>query len=237
MVCEAFAEGCAGDLLFDARALRGGVAVFYGIGPGMEHLWRQCLAEGRPYIYIDNGYFGRGEFFSATVNALRHDGTGRPDFDRLAARRVSIWPWRKSGRHIVVCPQSDWFHRLHTRRGRDTWVERTVATLRAVTTRDICVRLKDDATPLARDLDGAHALVTFTSNAAVEAVCAGVPVITTGACAARTMGSASLFEIESPAFPGGRTRWAACLAANQWTLQEMREGRCWSVLRERTRTA
>jgi hypothetical protein len=72
--------------------------------------------------------------------------------------------------------------------------------------------------------------VCWTSNAAVDAVLAGVPVFCTSPCAAYRMGHADLSKIETPHFPPDREQWAWSLAANQWTLREMASGQCWREL-------
>src|SRR3546814_146351 len=113
------------------------------------------------------------------------------------------------------------------------WLKRVVGELRLHTDRPIVVRTKPRRaahTPLSADLRDCWALVTFMSNSAVEAVLAGVPVFCTGTCAASRMGLSDLARIESPAYPGGRAQWAWNLAANQWTLDEMRAGEAWKVL-------
>jgi hypothetical protein len=51
----------------------------------------------------------------------------------------------------------------------------------------------------------------------------------TGASPARAMWNTSLRDIERPIF-GERHAWLAVLAANQWTLDEMRAGTAWRAL-------
>jgi hypothetical protein len=84
-------------------------------------------------------------------------------------------------------------------------------------------------------LEGAWACVTFSSNAAVEAALAGVPVF---ACDEGSMAlpiaNRDLSEIERPALPD-REQWAFDLAYAQWTLQEFANGSCWQHLCRGTR--
>ena len=114
----------------------------------------------------------------------------------------------------------------------EAWLADCQARLRAATDRPIRVRRKDDRRPLAADLDDCWALVTHASNAAVEAVLAGVPVFVTGPSAAAAMGSLDLDAIEQPVMPEGRRAWAERLAAAQWSLAEIRNGTAWSALRD-----
>jgi hypothetical protein len=233
-VMRAFAQGCGGQLSLERR-LRPGPAAFYGITEHLKPLIDAAEAGGRDWYYVDNGYFGRGKSCRVTRKALQHGGVGPPDFRRLERLGVPIAPWRKGGHHVLVCPPGEAFMRLVGLEARK-WLDDTLQTLRRHTDREIRVRRKPpararDLRPLLADLEGCHALVTHMSNAAVEALVAGVPVFVTGPCAAAPMGLADLGRIESPAYPQGRRHWAAVLAANQWTRDEMRAGVCWRELR------
>jgi hypothetical protein len=75
----------------------------------------------------------------------------------------------------------------------------------------------------------AHALITWSSAAAVMAVLAGVPVVTMGPCAAAPM-AGDIADVENLPQPE-RESWAGVLADNQWTLDEMRAGKAWEALR------
>ena len=44
------------------------------------------------------------------------------------------------------------------------------------------------------------------------------------------MASGELRDIENPPMPDGRADWAARLAANQWTAEEIRAGVAWWAL-------
>lgn len=81
---------------------------------------------------------------------------------------------------------------------------------------------------LADDLALASVVVTYNSNSGVDAVLAGVPTIACdqGSMAWPVAGN-SLAEI--PPTPD-RTAWAHELAWRQWTLDEMRRGRCWEAI-------
>jgi hypothetical protein len=236
-VMRAFAQGCAGPVSLEPR-LRPGPAAFYGITAHLKLLIDAAAAGGRDWYYVDNGYFRRGTFWRVTRQALQHGGVGTPDFQRLARLGVRIAPWRRGGRHLLVCPPGEAFCRLsgfdHRR-----WLAEVLDRLARHTDREIRIRVKPTARtpalqPLAADLADCHALVTHMSNAAVEALVAGVPVFATGPCAAAAMGLADLARIERPIHPEDRRQWAAVLAANQWTLQEMRDGTCWRAVSEQS---
>ena len=226
--CRAFARGCGGRVVADWRPRPGPAALY-----GKAELWpllARLRAEDCDWWYGDNGYFGRGHY-RVTRGALQHSGIGAGDPTRLRRLGVEIRPWRRGGRHVLVCPPGAVFARLNGF-SATAWLEETKATLARHSDRPVVVRVKAsrDRRPLEADLEGAHALVAHSSNAAVLALCAGVPVFVTAPCAASAMASGPVHWIETPAYPEGREDWAACLAANQWTLEELTDGTCWRAI-------
>lgn len=229
-VCEAFARGCGGVVVPEVPSrLHEGAAVFYGVRPKWLHLWRQARAEGRDYYYIDNSYLdaGRERYFRVAKNALQHDGSGTSDGARLKHLGIQVGPWRRDGRHLLVCLQSDEF--MFTVAGQPTWAADIVQKLHLMTGRPMVIRRKGDVTPLQEAMQNCWAVVTWSSAAAVEAVIAGVAVHCAPECAAAPF-STPLEEIETPRRPDGREAWASVLADQQWTLEEMRDGLCWRAL-------
>lgn len=226
--CYAFAEGCRGINVIDTALHPGPVALF-----GSPRLWTEVLgqakAEGRDWYYGDHAYFGRQKYYRITKNKFQHSGRGKPDYERLQAMGITIRPWRSGGQHIVICPPDKIFSALM---GFDSasWLRNICYELRRHTERTFVIRQRKDvgrSRSLREDLVDAWALVTYTSNAATEAILEGVPVFCTGDCAAQAMGSKDLSRIEKPNYPDWREKWAATLAANQWTLEEMAAGDCW----------
>lgn len=223
-VCRAFAAGCGGRVVEQTpAALLPGTAAFYGVRPQWAHLWTQAKAEGRDWFYIDNGFIGTGLYRIArnTVQAAQC----RPSMARLSELGVSISPWRKTGSHVLVCLQSDEF--MATVAGFTSDIAAAVCNQ---TNRPVRVRRKGTPRPLATDLAGCWCVVTWASNAAVEAILAGIPAIVLGESAALPMAGDGLDQIDAPPTPGGREEWAAGLAASQWTLDEIANGKAWADL-------
>jgi hypothetical protein len=81
---------------------------------------------------------------------------------------------------------------------------------------------------LADDLSGARCVVTWNSNAGVDAVLAGIPAIAMdqGSMAWDVTGH----ELNMPPMPD-RTAWAHALAWKQWTKDEIASGACWENVR------
>jgi hypothetical protein len=190
----------------------------------------EALKEDRPFWYIDNGYWNsakggehgnyRFTYRSMTPIMLR-------DSDPVRARPVMnrLRPWRKDGKHIVLAMPGMSFGKAM---GLDmiAWSQTIEARLKAVTDRPIVVRNKaSTARALWKDLENAWALVTHSSNVAVDAVISGTPVFVEPTSAAAPVGQVELGLIEQPVMPD-RVPWLNSLACQQFTINEMRSGIC-----------
>lgn len=235
LLLEAFAQG-AGGIVAD-QPPPGVEVAFWGV-KGVEPIFYSRLAHGG-WIYGDNSYFDvtRGTHFRFARERLQATGAEQPDWKRFSELRLGIQPWRTSGRHVLVVVQSDYFMRYVARwpGGAAGWQEHVLRTLKAHTDRPIVVRhwvadKKERARTLKQDMKGAWVVVGHSTAAANEALIAGIPVIVTGDCAARVMGSDDLSTVESPETPLDRYDWAAALAGQQWTIEELRDGTAWRAL-------
>lgn len=232
-ILRRFAKGFGGAVDFDAPAkLQDGGAAFFGV-VGIEHLLNEARTSARDWYYLDNSFFDvtRKTMIRIGHNRLQHDGIGKPDWQRFKALGIEVKPWKKDGRHIVVCPQSDHFMRevCGIKGGANSWLAETLVTIRANSDRPIIVRewSRDKTTikqTLQADLQDAWALVTHMSAAANEALLEGVPTFVTTFEGAAFYKSSALGDINSPLYPDGREEWAATLAGQQWTLEEIENG-------------
>lgn len=232
-VAYAFAKGCHGTITDEIEIFPGPVALF-----GTPSRWpvlRQAQAEGRDWYYIDHAYFHRGKYYRVTKNAYQHDGRGTSTGTRfLTAQRRRVQPWRTSGSHILICPNSAVHFGLHGQ-DVDQWLADVTTTLRRHTDREIRIRWKVQRAdrPIAEDLVDAWACVVFSSASAVDALIAGVPVFTLAPFASTVrMGLSDLTQIEQPCYPDDRESFVSVLADHQWTLQELLLGDAWRALQD-----
>ena len=185
---------------------------------GSPALWprlAEAKATGRTFYYGDHGYFGRktpGEsrnaYYRITRNALQlHDWRGRPNNPQRSSG-LKMRDWRPVGKqrdqHVLVCPQSATFFRLHGV-DKDAWLSETITTIRTHTNRSVRVREKADRRPITQDLATAWAVVVWSSACAIDALLAGVPVFVLNPdCASYSMGCPNLSAIETPYYPADR---------------------------------
>ncbi len=217
-----------------------------------------CRRLGVHFIYYDKGYFGR-----AWNTTDRPDATVRfcvngfhpheylqeikRPADRWNALEIELKP-RHHGDAVVFagCSQgfADWYHfNIHD------YAVKTAAEIRRFSDRPIVYRPKKSFVvpqpitgttfshmkyKIEEELQNAHALVTFASNASVDAILHGVPAFVLGPAAALPVSNTYLSQLESPYFPtdAERYQWACNLAYCQWQYSEMSNGLAWQNLKE-----
>lgn len=222
VVCSAFAEGCGGKLVPATSRLKPGPAAMWGILRGAGDRIKECELYGHPYFYIDHGYFRRGHYdgYYRVVFCDRHlQGPPQPsDGKRWEALGLEIAPMRRWERRDGVAAYLPISRYVASYLGINAgeFDERSVSALRG---RDLAVRICSKEEP--GHWEGADLVVGFQSNALIEASLAGYRVQELGASPAGYI----LDQKRKLAFS-----W---LADNQWTLEEMRSGKCWADLTAR----
>lgn len=233
---RAFAQGIGCELRYaeDETGPRPGVHVVWGVLRGSDRVVAYAKQSGRYFFYVDHAYFSRGHGVSyrVTRNGYEAGPVRACPPDRIQAHDVVLKSWQRGGKNILVCPPTDYFVAAH---GCADWLEKTLEALQRHTDRPIVVRRKprpgEAQEPLAEALSKAHALVTHSSNVAIEAVVAGVPVFVSPSSAAAPMGLTDVSSIETPVYPD-RDEWLAHLAYCQFSFEEMRSGAAWRMLLE-----
>lgn len=227
------------------------LAITIGWTPVAASIHKDQLSKGKPTLSISDGFIrkgtGPGAYYAITRNGFGAygDKVNGCKQDRWDALGIELAEWRKPSKdgHILIAHQHT---KTHQGGDRQDWFTRVVAFLRKTTERKIIVRghprdpkftlpvgcEASTNNAIEDDLKNAHALITYDSNAVVEALVAGVPCFTFG----RTMGDPlclhDLNQLEEPplATQDERQQWANNLAYSQWTVEEMREGLPWLFL-------
>lgn len=201
-----------------------------------ESLIKGAIPRQRRFWQIDNGFF---EPARGTVNGYYRFMYSRPHpvflrdeaIRRSRKIKVPMKPWRKTGTHILLAVPGPDFGRAFNI-DCASWHLDAYKWLLAHTDRPVKVRARTASHPLAFDLNDAWAVVTHSSNVAVEAVFAGIPVFVKPTSMALPVGA--LFgeaSLDYPRMPD-REDWWASLACQQFTLQEMSNGTAFRYLSE-----
>ena len=203
-----------------------------------------CRANGREFYYIDTGYFGNGKkknYHRITRNDVQNFGPVRDrPADRFDCTGVSLKKVRAEGSKILLAPPSQKLLNLYDI-DLETWLNQTLAEIRAHTDREVVIRRKqgrstrinDDTIEMALSQD-VYCLITYSSIAAGEAILFGKPAITLGPNAAAAVCSTSIAEIETIKRPSldEISAWARHMAYCQFTEIEMRDGTAWRILND-----
>jgi hypothetical protein len=217
----------------------------------MKHkIIKRCWQDNRQFRYMDSGYFGNRpsaanpngwKYWHRIVpNNLQHgDIIARPA-DRWQRHGIKLRPRQNHGRNILIAAPDEKpcaFYGLTL----DQWMRDTIDTIKQHTDRPIVVRQRpasrvDRKTQRAEDwLADVHALVTFNSNAATEAIMAGVPVFVTAPCnASSPVSNTDLTKIDDPWFADSDQihQWACHLAYGQFHTEELVNGTAARILDE-----
>jgi len=223
----AAAESVGVPLILEGKPVyQGGDAIIWGCIRGAPELMKEVRKRGHDFWQMDNAYRGRNSYFRITKNAFQHVGLEQSSPNRweVVAKRfgLEIKPWTK-GKHIVIALSTEHLYRLHGLELKP-WLEQTVKTIKKHSDREIVVREKNATGPIEDFIKNAHALVTYTSMAALDALQMGVPVFCDEKCAVAPMAQQDLSRIESPVYPDDRERLFWTLADHQFTKEELKEG-------------
>lgn len=233
-----FDRGFDAERISTKRANLRGLSIVYGILRGTAAIIKDCEKRGLDYLYCDHSYFDACRvdysltewkgYYRVIPNHRYFQPTIDMPSDRWDSLGIKLKPWRKGGDHIVVIPITRWVGAFY---GIDpeSWLKRTLHTLKQHTDREIVVKQKDLGR-LRDTLEGAWALVTFASNAAVEAAIQGIPIFTSPLAAAWRMADHDLLHIEAPRMPD-RGQSLYNLAYQQFTPKEIVRGTARSILK------
>jgi len=214
----------------------------------MKHkIIKQCWQQARPFRYIDTGYFGNHAYsrnphgwklwHRIVPNNLQHNELIERPADRWQQLNINLQPRQPGSKILIAMPDEKpcVFYGIDMH----DWLQSVVADITSVTDRPIEIRYRDpnrttrNKKPFAAVLDNVHAVVTFNSNAATEAIIAGVPAFVLAPChAARPVANTDLAKIDTPLRPDQHLReaWVHHLAYGQFHITEMQSGAAHRIL-------
>ena len=208
---------------------------------------REQTAARLPVIVLEKGYVHRREYYAAGFGGLN----GRAFFnnedspsDRWEQLKVELRPPQLNPKgHFLVCGQvptdaSVQHIDIHK------WTENMCKFISSHTKNKVIFRphpLARHITPeiagvetssrtLMEDFENCRAVVTFNSNAAVDAAIEGIPTFAEDKGSMAFSVSANKIAYMQNPVTLKRTQWANDLAYTQWTLQEMANGLPWEHL-------
>ena len=185
------------------------------------------------------------------INNEAHFGhTTNNDNARLTSLGVTIQDWKdtKDTNSIIICGQHQASYQWRNMPPVSDWISNTIREIRQHTDRPIKVRshprypfsfnktgtnvvesvpkridIVQDFYDFDAELSTAHCVVNWSSNPAIEAVLAGVPVFTGPDSLAHAVANHSFDTIETLVKPN-RQQWANDLAYTEWHVDEIALG-------------
>lgn len=224
-------------------------------GIGRLKLIDKFISSNKDFYYLDSGYFGnskRKTWHRITKNNLQNIG---PIIDRDENRLKKIFntdksgdhlyeeilkPWKRNGDKILICPSNEKYMNAFEL-DHNEWLENVINTVSKYTDKQIIIRerpinreeiiVKEHSLSTMLNSGEYHALITYSSNAAVESVINGVPVFILGMSAALPVGLIDLSEIERPIY-SDRRAWLRHLSYCQFNNLEIEDGTALKILQE-----
>lgn len=225
---EAFARGTGGlAKVVVSDKLLPGPAVFYGVDAVTLPVFLAVVAAGVEWFYIDNGYFNSkwkgGDCYRVTRNRLQHAGQLPSNGDRWRELRIDVKPWRTGGEIVLIAQQSPWWYKWQGM-DIDSWTQRAKDVAA-----DWPVEIRGKPTTKALppiDWSKIKAVIAHSSNVAIDGLIEGVPCLL-DAWYAGAYSLAGDWHARTLRKPDNRQAVFACLADNQWTVDEIRAGVAW----------
>jgi hypothetical protein len=199
-----------------------------------EALLQHRLANRLPFWFIDSGYTnfitGKKQWHRLVANHIHHKPikTRYYPADRLHLLASLPAPWRDGGDAILVVENSAKHHELFGTT-LEAWRENITQQLSQHTDREIVFRPKQDNRKTRDSLYqhlmdcNYYCVITDASTSAVEAVWAGIPIITLSRHISTPVACAQLSEIND-LYRGPIGNWLCSLSYSQFTTKELYNG-------------
>ena len=206
-----------------------------------EILLKDRRRRALPFWFVDTGYTnfltGKKTWHRLVANDLHlTPDLSRPwPADRLSLLPSMPRPWRVNEGAILVVENSD-YHYQQQGTTLEAWREFVRQKLKGNTDR-LIVFLPKELDRKTRDNLYEHlckkdyyCVITDASAAAIEAVWAGIPIITLGQHISRPVARTCLHQIND-LYRGPIGDWLCALTYSQWTLAEMQSGLAVKMIR------
>lgn len=221
---------------------------------GARTVFDDYLRAGKHVIFIDKGYT-RADTFRVVANGFQPKYLmviSRP-FDRLHQSKLSVRSFSEkrgdailfdgaSNKYCVWCglpsPEAP---------NQQEWGRQVIAKIRQHTDRPIIYRPRPShnqaisvegaelsTRPLVEDFARAHLVISHGGNIGFDAIVAGKPHFMIGESIAWPVSETDWAKLETPYVPTDKQRqqWLANVRYSEWSLDELREGLAWPVIKE-----
>lgn len=226
-----------------------------------KNIWNTYREKNKPVIVVEVGGIKRNETWKIGINGINREAdfaNQHVDGARWKKFNLQLKPWNQTGNDIIICGQHHSSHQWRNNPPMSKWFDQQVTEIRKYTDRPIAIRphprnnvsidvrkyqnvrivgpQRDrstyDDTDLADRLKSAWAVVNHSSNPAMTAAIAGIPVYVSEASLSYDVGNKNFQNINNPEMPD-RQNWANKLAYTEWWTTEIEEGLPWERIKNR----
>ena len=226
-----------------------------------RNIWETYRNKNKPVVVVEVGGIKRNETWKIGINGINREAdfdNDVVDAERWKKFNIDLKPWKQTGENIIVCGQHTHSHQWRNNPPMTKWFDQQINGIRKYTDKPIVIRphprngilldvkkYKDvkivlpkkdqntyDDTDLAERLQSAWAVVSYSSNPAMTAAFAGIPVYVSEASLSYDVGNKSFENINGPHMPD-RQEWANRLAYTEWWIDEIQQGIPWQRIKKR----
>lgn len=212
-------------------------------------IWKEAQQKNKPVIVLEIGGIRRGITWKVGLNGVNRDAYFAPagnDDTRVKKLGLTLRDWNTKGKYILICGQHDKSEQWKGQLPMSEWLATTAREIRQYTDRPVVFRphprcpvkiadkkldiifQKPMKSPGSYDdfdirFNGAHCVVSWSSNPGIHAVLNGFPAFVGPSSLAWDVGNSDYSKIESPLMPD-RTQWLNDYAHTEYTLDEIAAG-------------
>lgn len=207
-----------------------------------EKLLAERFINKQPFWFIDSGYTnfinGKKIWHRLVKDHIHIDVTGQSyPADRLHLIGGFPRPWRTGGSKILVVESSQYHYDLFGKQ-LPHWRNRIEHELNELTDRPVEFRGKDTNRKTRDNLyerllsdNDIYCVITDASAAAIEAIWAGIPVITLNKHITSAVARTNLRDINN-LYRGDIGNWLCAVSYNQFTKKELFDGTALRIMQE-----
>lgn len=239
---QSFTIGGGGKIVSVEEALQNFTLPLCWAGNYKLALYEHCIKHNITFYNLDTGYFGntkRKEYKRVTLNAFQDVGPiiKRPS-DRLDSLNLNKELFTRGNNIVIVPPDSKKCHSFGIK--SDEWINEVTTKIKKYTDRPVVIRERPvsrlDRTNTNTFSDfirhNTYCVVGHSSNALVESILHGIPVVSLGPSATNVICSYTIDKIND--IPNidldFRHDWLCHLSYRQFTEEELYNGLAYKLL-------
>ena len=229
---------------------------------GNRRIWDTYQSKKKPVIVLEVGGIKRNVTWKIGINGVNREAdfaNQEYDSERWKKFNIALAPWKQTGSNIIICGQHHHSHQWRNNPPMANWFKNQINEIRKHTDKPIIIRphprntigrlnikewtdvkigmpVRDfktyDDTDFQTLLKSAWTVINYSSNPAMQAVFAGIPVFVSEASLSYDVGNSTLVNINNPNMPD-RQSWANKLAYTEWWTEEIEQGIPWKRIKKR----